>query len=436
MRTQFSIAQLQDPDTNEVEKILRKCVHCGFCNTTCPTFQLTGDELDGPRGRIYLLKDMLENQTRPSSKVVSHIDRCLSCLSCTTTCPSGVDYMHLIDHGRSYIEQNHKRDFFDGLRRRALLYLLPKPSRFRILMKISKLLAPAKSLLPNSLQAGLKLASNTRIFEDITKKKTIFPTQNKKIGSVALLPGCTQQVLDDNINAASIRLLNKSGYDVQILNKIECCGAIELHLGKSSLAEDRIKSNLNKLTITLSEFDAIISNASGCGTMLKDYTHLLRADTKYSDAGTRVSKKTMDICEFLELHNFNPDPKIVNKTRVAYQSPCSMQHGQKVSHQAPALLKRFGFTLVDFPENHLCCGSAGTYNILQAPLAESLGQRKSDNIDSSEADVVASGNMGCMLQLRQYSTLPFAHTVELLDWACGGPTPPDLKNNEALSQNR
>jgi glycolate oxidase iron-sulfur subunit len=434
MRTQFTSAQLDNPDTNEVEQIIRKCVHCGFCNATCPTFQITGNELDGPRGRIYLLKDMLENESRPSKQVVSHIDSCLSCLSCKTTCPSGVDYMHLIEHGRAYIEQNHQRGWYDRILRSALAWFLPNPGRFRVFMKLAKRLALFKNFLPRALHSGLNLASANSIYQSADTNQTFFPAQSAKMGSVALLAGCTQQVLDENINEASIRLLNKLGYDVNLLADIQCCGAVEHHLGRKSLAEQRMKSNIRALVSEGLEFDTLISNASGCGTMLKDYAHLFRNDSELAESASAISKKTMDICEFLERNNLKLDIKASKNIRVAYQSPCSMQHGQKVSHQAPTLLAHFGFTLVNFPEPHLCCGSAGTYNILQAETAEILGQRKSVQLESSQAEVVASANMGCMLQLRQYSTLPYAHTVELLDWASGGPIPADLKNHKAFTE--
>ncbi len=427
MRTEFSSEQLSDPGVQAMEKILRKCVHCGFCNATCPTFQLTGDELDGPRGRIYLIKDMLERESTPTKDVVKHLDRCLSCLSCMTTCPSGVDYMHLVDHSRAYIEQNYDRAWFDSIQRTALATFLPSPGRFRWLMKLAKLVLPMKGLLPAMLASSVNLAAGSSITSGKQKMKELYLTDKQKKGSVALLPGCAQQVIGDDINRATIRLLNRFGFDVHILSDTECCGAIEHHLGLTELAEKRIKSNLMSWSSMLPQLDAIISNASGCGTMLKDYGNIMREECDVAKNSILASEKTMDICEFLWQQDIVPEPGNIACLKVAYQSPCSMHHGQKIITQPVQLLEKFGFDVAIVPETQSCCGSAGTYNILQPAMAQKLGQRKINNIESTQADLVASGNLGCMIQLRQYSSLPFVHTVELLDWASGGPAPAGLE---------
>ncbi len=429
MRTQFSIAQLRDADTREMEQILRKCVHCGFCNATCPTYLLKGDELDGPRGRIYLLKDMLENQSSPGNTVVAHLDRCLSCLSCMSTCPSGVDYMHLIDHGRAYIEKHHVRRPRDRVLRQLLASILPSPSGFRYLLLAAKLFTPFANFLPATMKAGIRLAQQCNSNTGPQIFKTAHKYKGEYRGRVGLLPGCAQQVIANEINMASIRLLNRFGFDVHVLAETDCCGAIEHHLGKTGRAIKRISANLRQWSATLPELDALISNTSGCGTMMKDYAHLLKDNSELTTVATTVSNKTMDICEFLAQHLLNiKHRKFAGQYTVTYQNPCSMQHGQKISQQPLQLLQDFGFKTTVCPDAYLCCGSAGTYNLLQSDIAIQLGEQKARSIESTEPDLVASGNLGCILQLRQYSELPIVHTVQLLDWASGGPQPRTIDN--------
>ncbi len=428
MRTEFSAEQLQDPDLAEMEGILRKCVHCGFCNATCPTYRLTGDELDGPRGRIYLMKDMLEHDSNPVSDVVYHIDRCLSCLSCVSTCPSGVDYMHLVDHSRAYIEKRYSRPLFDRTYRALLVKVLPSPARFRRLLSLAKLFSCCSAMLPSTLSASIKLAAKSQVSKAHKRDDSFFKTDGQKRGSVALLQGCAQQVIGRHINDATIRVLNRSGFDVHILSESDCCGAIEHHLGKEQAALNRIRANLQGWSSQLAQFDALISNASGCGTMLKDYGHLLKSDAEYSALAATVSHKTKDICEFLDEQKslIFSEPK---DKRISYQSPCSLQHGQKISAQPLSLLKQAGFNVEPVADAHICCGSAGTYNILQSELAEKLGQQKIQQLESTDAEIIVSGNLGCMTQLQQYSDLPLVHTIELLDWASGGPAPMILNKN-------
>ena len=421
MRTEFTTAQLADPGLQEANSILRKCVHCGFCNSTCPTFKLIGDELDGPRGRIYLLKNLFEHELTPTKKVVKHIDRCLSCLSCMTTCPSSVNYMHLVDEGRGYIEKKFKRPLPDRLFRRLLAFTLPHPGRLRLLLILSGLLSPVRQLLPARFRNALKLSSpaaRTRI-----KPQTI--NRDKTGRAVGLVAGCVQQVIGGDINSASIRLLERLGWRVHLLSEPACCGAIEHHLGKTTLAQNRFRQNIIDWIKQVDEFEleALIVNASGCGTMLKDYGHLFRHDETLAADAERISGMSRDIAEFL--YGQQPvtgDPELKH-IRVAYQSPCSMQHGQKIDAQPQGLLKHAGFTVQELPEKYMCCGSAGTYNLLQTDIATELGKRKAVNIEQANVDVVASGNLGCMVHLRQYTGVPFVHTAELLDWATGGPKP-------------
>ena len=421
MRTEFTTAQLADPGLQEANSILRKCVHCGFCNSTCPTFKLIGDELDGPRGRIYLLKNLFEHELTPTKKVVKHIDRCLSCLSCMTTCPSSVNYMHLVDEGRAYIEKKFKRPLPDRLFRRLLAFTLPHPDRLRLLLILSGLLSPVRQLLPARFRNALKLSSpatRTRI-----KPQTI--NRDKTGRAVGLVAGCVQQVIGGDINSASIRLLERLGWRVHLLSEPACCGAIEHHLGKTALAQNRFRQNIIDWIKQVDEFglEALIVNASGCGTMLKDYGHLFRHDGTLAADAARISGMSRDIAEFL----YGQQPVIghpeLKHIRVAYQSPCSMQHGQKIDTQPQELLRHTGFTVQELPEKYMCCGSAGTYNLLQTDIATELGKRKAVNIEQANVDVVASGNLGCMVHLRQYTGVPFVHTAELLDWATGGPKP-------------
>ena len=421
MRTEFTAAQLADPEVFEANSILRKCVHCGFCNSTCPTFKLLGDELDGPRGRIYLLKNMLEHELTPTEKVVSHIDRCLSCLSCMTTCPSSVNYMHLVDAGRSYIEKKFRRPLRDRLFRRLLAMTLPHPARFRLLLLLAGLLSPLRRLLPRRFHGALNLKS------PVSRTKVKQEERNQDITgkAVGLVAGCVQQVMGRNINSASIRLLERQGWRVHLLSKPACCGAVEHHLGKDALAEKRFRQNIADWIKHADELglEALIVNASGCGTMLKDYGHLFRNDASLAEDAGRISGMSRDIAEFLSDRHAAIGTGEMKQVRVAYQSPCSMQHGQKIDMQPRALLERAGFSVQELPEKYMCCGSAGTYNILQPAIAAELGERKAVYIEQADVDVVASGNMACMMHLRQFTDVPFVHTAELLDWATGGPKP-------------
>jgi glycolate oxidase iron-sulfur subunit len=369
---------------------------------------------------------MLESESKPAKQVVSHIDRCLSCLSCMTTCPSGVDYMHLVDHGRAYIEKHHLRKLTDKLRRQFLAVVLPSPAKFRWLMKIARLAIPVSQFLPAKMGTGLRLAKHSPLDPAQPSLQAVYSREGKSRGCVGLLAGCAQQVVANEINMASIRLLNRIGFDVQILDS-DCCGAIEHHLGKTELSVNRLRANLRKWSDQLPLMDAIISNASGCGTMMKDYAHLLKDDSDFSLLAKQLSDKTFDISEFLSQRNMEvAGTGSGSDYTVAYQNPCSMQHGQKLSQQPVQLLRQLGFETTELAEQHLCCGSAGTYNILQADMAIQLGQKKADNIESVLPDIVASGNLGCILQLRQYTGIPVIHTIQLLDWASGGPKPDAL----------
>ncbi len=431
MQTNFSFAQRQDQDIRSSEQILRSCVHCGFCTATCPTYLETGDELDGPRGRIYLIKEMLETGGAPSPKTVRHLDRCLSCLSCMTTCPSSVNYMHLIDHGRAHIEANFERPWFDRLIRRLLTWALPVPEKFAWLMKAGGLMRPFirmfRQVLPAPLRAAVNLIPRETAAFAPLKKGTTFPAEGERKHRIALIPGCVQQVLRPQINEATIRFLTRHGCEVVIAGDT-CCGSLTHHMGKTDLAHQAARDHVNAVmeVHNAGELNAVIVNASGCGTTVKDYSFMLRGDDQVAADADFVSSLAVDISEFAaELDLAPPADKLPN-LRVAYQSACSLQHGQKVHSLPIQLLRKAGFAVHDIPDAHLCCGSAGTYNILQSDMAQKLRTNKLTSIESVKPDVVATGNIGCLTQLAEGTQAPVVHTVELLDWATGGPAPIEL----------
>jgi glycolate oxidase iron-sulfur subunit len=431
MQTNFSLAQLADPATAESERILRACVHCGFCTATCPTYVLLGDELDSPRGRIYLIKDMLEHDRPATPEVVTHIDRCLSCLSCMTTCPSGVHYMHLVDHARVHIERTYRRPLLDRWRRDLLAKVLPNPSLLRIASTLGLLawfLAPVFALFgATRIAAMLRLANAMPVAMADKAGRTFFP-EGERRGRVAILTGCANQVLKPSINAAAIRLLTRHGIEVVLPEGEVCCGAIVHHLGREDEALAFVRRNIDAWTHEIEGrgLDAILVTASGCGTMIKDYGFLLRNDSAYATNAARVAELTKDISEYLMKLGLT-QPVHDSGLVVAYQSACSLQHGQQVVAEPKTLLMKAGFAVRDVPEGHLCCGSAGTYNMLQPEIAARLRDRKLANIATLEPDIIASGNVGCMAQLKTATSLPVVHTVELLDWATGGPRPAEIE---------
>ena len=423
MQTTFSLAQLADPDVRESEKILRSCVHCGFCTATCPTYVLLGDELDSPRGRIYLIKDMLENAKPASPRVVTHIDRCLSCLSCMTTCPSGVHYMHLVDHARRYIEETYTRPWPDRLLRRMLAVVLPQPRLFRLALIGSRLGRPFRRLLPGRLAGMLALAPARLPSPSPVDRPQVFAAEGARRARVALLSGCAQQVLAPEINEATIRLLTRHGVEVVIADGAGCCGALVHHMGREAQALASARANIDAWERERADggLDAVIINASGCGTTVKDYGFMLREDRRYAEKAARVAALAQDVTEFLHELGLKP-PVRQSDLVIAYHAACSMQHGQRITTQPKDLLRAAGFTVKDIPEGHICCGSAGTYNLLQPELAARLRQRKLANIARVRPHVIATGNIGCMVQLAD-GVAPVVHTVELLDWATGGPAP-------------
>jgi glycolate oxidase iron-sulfur subunit len=437
MQTNFKLQQLKDPRTAEVERILRKCVHCGLCTATCPTYVLLGDERDSPRGRIYLIKEMFERGRHATAAVQHHVGRCLSCLSCTTTCPSGVDYMHLVDHARAHIEETGRRSFKDKAIRALLAYVLPHPHRFRLALAGARLARPFLGLVrrvaPKELVAMLELAPVSLTRRAAYAGPGTAATKAERRKRVILLAGCAQQVLRPEINDATIRLLARRGVDVEVAPNAGCCGALVHHMGREAEGQAMARRNVEAWTKVMGRsggpIDAIVINASGCGTTVKDYGHMLKGDRdpKVAAAAARIGAMTRDVTEFLAAYDMGP-PKRWSSLRVAYHSACSMQHGQRIHDEPRQLLRNAGFSVVEVPEGHLCCGSAGTYNILQPEIARELRDRKTAHIRSVRPDIVAAGNIGCIAQLAPAMDVPIAHTVELLDWAYGGPVPRGLED--------
>jgi glycolate oxidase iron-sulfur subunit len=431
MQTHFSLAQLADPNIAEADKILRTCVHCGFCTATCPTYVLLGDELDSPRGRIYLIKDLLESGRPATAQVAKHLDRCLTCLSCMTTCPSGVHYMHLVDHARLRVEKTYKRPLFERLLRGLLAFVLPYPGRFRLALAGAALGKPFRRLLPGSLGAMLALAPGRVQPPSPVDRPQVIPAEGPRRARMALMTGCAQQALAPQINEATVRLLARHGVEVVVAKGAGCCGALVHHLGREQATLAAARANVAAWSDALDAggLDAVVINASGCGTTVKDYGFLLRGDPAWADKAARISALTRDISEVMVELGLKP-PARATGLRLAYHSACSMQHGQKITRQPKDLLTAAGFQVLDVPEGHLCCGSAGTYNILQPGIAGALRDRKVANIEGLRPDAVATGNIGCLTQIAAGTQLPLLHTAELLDWATGGPLPKALDGVE------
>ncbi|MGZ8391196.1 MAG: glycolate oxidase subunit GlcF [Rhodoplanes sp.] len=431
MQTTFTLAQLADPDISEADKILRTCVHCGFCTATCPTYVLLGDELDSPRGRIYLIKDMLEHDRPAAAEEVKHIDRCLSCLSCMTTCPSGVHYMHLVDHARAHIEETYRRPWLDRLLRGTLARVIPDPRLFYLAIIggwFGKPLAPLlKRLGLPELAAMVRLAP-AKLVRPPRLSGGVFRAKGPQRGRVALLAGCVQRVLAPHINEAAIRLLTRHGYEVVLAEGEGCCSSAPHHMGyeKEALACARTNIDAYMAEINGEGLDAIISTASGCGTTMKDYGFMLRTDKAYAQKAAMVAGLARDIGEFVRgITDLQAAPRPA--LRVAYHAPCSLQHGQKITREPKEVLSKLGFVVKDVPESHLCCGSAGVYNLLQPELANRLRERKIVNIEKTMPDVIAAGNLGCMMQIAAGTSIPVVHPIELADWATGGSAPPAME---------
>jgi glycolate oxidase iron-sulfur subunit len=432
MQTSFSLAQLADPDIADADQILRACVHCGFCTATCPTYLLLGDEDDSPRGRIYLIKDMLEKGEPARREVVKHIDRCLSCLSCMTTCPSGVHYMHLVDHARAHMEKTYSRPYFDRLMRAMLLKVLPDPKLFRMALFAVLL---AKPLMPLLRAAGLRRVvamlslAPARFPHGTSRAQRSFPAPWPRRGRVALLSGCVANALAPEINASAIRVLNRHGFDVVIATGERCCGSLAHHMGDETAAHAAARHNI---AVWINEIDgegvdAVLTTASGCGTTMKDYGFMFRTAPDIAGDAARVSGRVRDISEFICEINYLKYV-VRQPMAVAYHAACSLQHGQKITTLPKEMLSKAGYSVTDIPEGHICCGSAGTYNVLQPELANRLRDRKIAHIQEIAPDLIAAGNIGCITQIAAGIGIPVVHPIELIDWATGGPAPRALES--------
>ncbi|MBW6419724.1 glycolate oxidase subunit GlcF [Celeribacter sp. PS-C1] len=430
MQTNFTPEQLTDPGLKRANEILRACVHCGFCTATCPTYAVLGDELDSPRGRIYLIKDMLENDRPADAKIVKHLDRCLSCLACMTTCPSGVHYMHLIDHARAHVEKTYKRPLMDRFLRWTLAKILPYPGRFRVALLGAKIAKPLRHLMPDPrLKAMLEMAPARIPAPSRNDDAQVFPAKGARKMRVALMTGCAQKALDTDINDATIRLLTRLGCDVVVAKGAGCCGALTHHMGKETESHGTAAKNIRAWMreIEGDGLDAIVINTSGCGTTVKDYGHMFRTSELANEA-TQVAALAKDVSEVLMQLDL---PEGQQDLKVAYHAACSLQHGQQIKTHPKTLLKRAGFEVVEPQDSHLCCGSAGTYNLLQPELSQNLKERKIKTLSAKRPDVVAAGNIGCIMQIGSGMDVPVVHTVELLDWATGGPKPSKLFANRS-----
>jgi glycolate oxidase iron-sulfur subunit len=388
-----------------------------------------GDELDSPRGRIYLMKQMFEADAPATEEVVTHIDRCLSCLSCMTTCPSGVHYQHLVDHGRKHIEETYTRPFMDRMLRSVLAWSIPYPLRFRVMLAGALMARPFRGLFRGRMRAMLDLAPTDLGPPSPVDKPQVFAAEGERKGRVALLNGCAQTVIAPQINESTVRLLTRLGVEVVVAEGMGCCGSLVHHMGKTDQSHAQAAANIDAWLREADRggLDAIVINTSGCGTQVKDYGFMFREDAAYAEKAARVSALAKDVSEYLV--DLNPDIAAFDEAadlKVTYHSACSLQHGQQVRIPPKALLAAAGFTVSEPLEGHLCCGSAGTYNIMQPELAGELRDRKAANIAKTAPDILAAGNVGCMTQLAGAVDAPVVHTVELLDWATGGPKPKAL----------
>lgn len=397
MQTHISKRFIDTPDGRTADRILRNCVHCGFCTATCPTYQLLGDELDGPRGRIYLIKQLLEGAPA-TAKMRLHLDRCLTCRNCETTCPSGVEYAHLLDIGRVIVNRQTTRPPHEYLLRKLLLWLLPHPARFKALLKTAGMF---RFMLPAGIKKSLA----------VKRKQTHWPA-TRHPRRVLLLEGCVQPALAPDINPATARVLDRLGIET-LRVKQTCCGALAHHLTATRQSLATIKNNIDMWWPYVEQgIEAIISNASGCGAMVKEYGHILRHDAAYAVRARTISSLCRDISEIIANEATG---RTTRNMDIAFQAPCTLQHGQQLHGVVEQILRQAGFGLVAYPDKHLCCGSAGTYSITQKKLSQHLLRNKLDNLLHNKPALIATANIGCLLHLRSRSPVPVMHWVELLD---------------------
>ena len=424
MQTNFTLNQLARPDVQEMESILRKCVHCGFCLPACPTYSILGDERDSPRGRIYLIKDLIESEGRSANAVAPHIDKCLSCLACTTVCPSGVDYRHYVDYARKKIEEVSHRPFVDKILRKFIASLLSKPRYFRSVLLWARYFKPFVGLLGRRFAPAIDMAPTDIPKNQILVGRKVYPAEGAKRMRVALLAGCAQQVLRPSINHSTIRVLNRLGCEVVVVNGEGCCGALDHHIGDVTSSQNRAKALIVGWENERGKegLDAIVVNTSGCGSHIKDFGHLFQDHDEWKEPATRVASLTRDISEIIDELGLSKGGA-VGGARIAYHAPCTLIHGQKIDTLPERLLEEAGFEVIPIKEKHFCCGSAGIYNLFQPDIARTLKERRQRTIQEMPIEFVATGNIGCQSQLQSGLDTPVVHTVELLNWALGGSKP-------------
>lgn len=429
MKTNFTPEQRSDPQMEIMETNLRKCVHCGFCLPSCPTYAVVGDERESPRGRIYLIKDMLESGDTPSREVVTHVDSCLSCLACVSACPSGVDYQHYIDYARNYVEDHYRRPWLERFLRSALVYLIIHENFLRIGLKLAKFFKPFSRIFSLKLSTMINMVPTKLKTQKIRNEARVFPAEGLRIKRVALLMGCAQNVLRPSINEATISLLTRMGMEVVVADGVGCCGALSHHIGRGKKARDLAKTNIDAWLIEIDRqgIDNVVVNAAGCGTHVKDYDFLLKDDAVYKEKAQKISSLTKDILEFISEHKL-PALCLSNQPKIIYHDACSLMHGQAVILEPRAQLKAVGFDIIEIPGRHFCCGSAGSYNLLQPGMGNRLKDLRVNPINevsvSNQTNILATGNIGCLMQLASGIDLQVVHTVELIDWATGGLKPP------------
>jgi len=399
MQTRLADIYRGSPLGQEADKVLRSCVHCGFCNATCPTYQLLGDELDGPRGRIYQIKQILEGAEATTS-IQQHLDRCLTCRACETTCPSGVEYHKLLDIGRELVEQQVPRPVLQRSYRRLLQYTFGETRRVSLLLFFARLFRP---LLPARLRKRVPLAT-----------KIPLPPVRSHARAMLLLDGCVQPAASPQINSSAIQVFDRLGISLRSIPAAGCCGALHQHLSDSDAARHRACANIDAWWPSVQRgAEALVVTASGCAPMIKDYGRLLAGDEQYAQRAARISAMTRDISEVLSKEDLS-GLKAESTGRIAFHSPCSLQHAQQLDGVVEALLKAVGYTLVPVRDAHLCCGSAGTYSILQPKLAEGLRSRKLESLQEKRPELIATANIGCLLHLQQAAEVPVRHWIELL----------------------
>jgi glycolate oxidase iron-sulfur subunit len=403
MQTTLSEQARQLPRAEEAESILRTCVHCGFCNATCPTYQLLGDELDGPRGRIYLIKQVLEGN-EVTQKTQQHLDRCLSCRNCETTCPSGVDYHNLLDIGRAVVDAAVPRPLGQRLLREGLRSVVPNPALFKGLVSSGQVF---RALLPNTLQIKLP--------------RRVYPAKPRPVTrhtrQVLMLEGCVQPSLSPNTNAAAARVLDRLGISVTATREAGCCGAVDYHLDAQAAGLDRARRNIDAWWPSIENgAEAIVQTASGCGAFIKDYGHLFSTDPAYAEKAKKVSALAKDLVEVLRDEQLEK-LGVHSDQRLAFHCPCTLQHAQKLGGAVEAILTSLGFNLTSVPDSHLCCGSAGTYSLTQPELSRQLRDNKLNALESGHPEVIVTANIGCQSHLDGAGRTPVRHWIELVEAA-------------------